>query len=253
MKFLNSSLLLALSVGSLVSCSTWTHKQPAAVAPEVVVAEPADEVYGRVPAADCDKSRWKDCKQARKGDYAERYMIDYNGGLFRKINKLECQVTGGVSSFKISQHPNDVAVLYFKKGEDLYILNKDAEWRPNGQCPSAKGNFKKLMSNVQKYTVTSNVNTTIVNAAVSVEGKFVAWDNVKPVYQDTNIDEFRMNDCYNSKDKSFSSYVLFTRDRSGNVTKVKVKGDVFRKDASKVDAKSYESLNDFVKSNKVCN
>jgi len=250
MKVLNFGLLFGLALGSLVSCS----HQPVHT---TEVAEIDDAAYGRLPSSECYEfgKTYKECKQARKNDTADKYLLDHEGNLFRKVPKVKtpCQITSDVSDFKISQHPNDVAVLYYKKGNDLYIFNKDKEYRPNGQCPSAKGNSKMLMANVQKFTVTSNQNTTIVNAAVDVNGNFNAWDNNIVVYSDKGIDEFQMNSCYGTQGKSFSSYVLFTRDYQGNVTKVKTDGTYFVKDASKVDPRRYNGLTDFKKQNNVCN
>ena len=242
MRFMGFALLL-----TAVSCS-WTHK-PTTIA----VVEQPDEAYNRLPAADCDNSKYKECKEARKSDTADRYMLGHDGTLYRRINGANCAVTSGVKDFKISQHPNDVAVIYYRKNGDLYMVNKDKERRTRGQCPSAEGNTKKLMSNVKKYTVTSNTDTTIVNAALSKSGQFSAWDNVQVVYSDINVDDFTMNSCFGAKGKSFSSYVLFTLDRYNNISKVKVNKEYkYLRDDSKVNRERFDSISDFKDRNKVC-
>ena len=230
-----------------VSCST-SSNQPAA--PEVVWAQ--DEAYNRLPAADCDSSRYKECKEARKNDTADRYMLGHDGTLYRRINQVTCAVTSGVQSFKISQHPKDVAVIYYKKNNDLYLVNKDKEVRGRGQCPSAEGNTKRLMKNVRKYTVTSNVDTTIVNAALDENGLFSAWDNVNVVYKDSSVEDFQMNECFGVKGKSFNSYVLFTLDRFDHISKVKVTKEKYLKDESKVTTEKFTSISKFKDKFNVC-
>ncbi|HXH30883.1 MAG TPA: hypothetical protein VNJ01_08730 [Bacteriovoracaceae bacterium] len=212
----------------------------------------AEVEYDRVPASECDSSKYKECKEARKSDVATRYMLGHNGTLYRKINSATCAVTEGVEDFKISQHPKDVAAIYFKKGGHLYLLNVDKEFRAAGNCPSSQGNTKRLMDNVEKFTVTSNVNTTIVNAALGTNGEFKAWDNNVVVYSDSNVAEFQMNTCFGTAGKSFSSYVLFTRGHDKSVTKVKVTEGKHIKDISSVDASKFEALADFKKKMKVC-
>lgn len=233
---------------SAVSCST-THQQPVQLA-ETEVAY--DEAYNRLPASECDSSKYKECKEARKNDTADRYMLGHDGTLYRRINKATCSVTSGVQDFKISMHPNDVAVIYYRKNGDLYLVNKDTERRGRGQCPSAEGNTKRLMKNVQKYTVTANVETTIVNAALDEAGNFSAWDNNYVVYKDTNIEDFSMNTCYGSKGKSFSSYVLFTIDRYGQISKVKVNKEKFLRDDSRIGSERFNKIHDFKEKYKVC-
>jgi hypothetical protein len=244
-------VLALFTLTTLVSCAT--QNQPAQV--QVVEAvEAVDETFGRLPSSECDSSKYKTCKEARKNDIADRYMLDKNGNLYRRINKATCSITGDVQDFKISMHPKDLAVVYYKKNDNLYMINLDKEYRPSGQCPSAAGNTKLLMKNISKYTVTSNTNTTIVNAALGENHEFKAWDNNAVVYSDSDVDEFQMNECYKSEGKSFSSYVLFTKDRSDLVTKVKVNGDrKFVKDNSKRDNARYSSIGKFKDKNNVCN
>jgi len=239
-----SSILGLLTLLSLASCASKNiEQQPVA---EVAPVEAADEVYNRVPAADCDSSKYKECREARKNDIADRYMLAHNGTLFRRINKASCAITENVQSFKISQHPNDIAVIYYKKGNNLYLVNLDREYRPSGQCPSAKGNTQLLMEDIAKYTVTSNIHSTIVNAALDNKGNFKAWDNTTSVYTDTKVKEFQMNDCFGSKGLSFNSFVLFTQDYSQSITKVKVDSSKkYVKDNSKATSERYSSVHDF--------
>lgn len=250
-KTFSTALLGTLTLMALTSCASKnTHHQ--AVVEEVSMV--SDEEFGRLPASECDESKYKECKEARKNDIADRYMLAHNGTLYRRINNATCSITDEVKDFKISRHPNDVAVIYYIKNNDLYLVNKDKEYRSNGQCPSAKGNTQLLMKNIDKYTVTSNVQTTIVNSALDKSGNFKAWDNKKVVYTDLNIAEYQMNLCYGSQGKSFSSYVLFTLDNYGHIVKVKTSGaGSFVKDDSRMARDRYKSISEFKKDNNVCN
>ncbi len=253
-------VLAVLSLLTLVSCSSVKHQStPATVAEvaptaasEFAADEAAADEYDRVPANECDRSKYRSCREARRNDVADRYMLGNDGTLFRRINGATCSITSGVQDFKISQHPNDVAVIYFKKNNDLHLLNMDRERRPNGQCPSSAGNIRKLMENVKKYTVTSNQNTTIVNAALDESGNFRAWDNTRVVYSDRSVEDFQMNQCFGTAGKSFSSYVLFTRDSSDNITKVRVSNGLFTRDESNVVRQRHESIRSFVEQQRVC-
>lgn len=252
---LTAKVLGLATLMSVVACSH-TPKEEVNTVSEFSEAslevEVADDNFNRLPASQCHNPKYTDCKEARKNDIADRYMLDANKNLYRRINGLDCVVTNNVQDFKISQHPNDVAVIYFKKNGDLYLVNKDREYRPSGQCPSAKGNTKVLMQNVAKYTVTSNINTTIVNSAVDHNGYFVAWDDQKVIYKDNGVEEFTMNSCFGSQGKSFSSYVLFTRHHR-EITKVKVsEAGKYIKDNSAAAPESYDSIKAFTAKNKVC-
>lgn len=250
MKTFSTCLLGVATLMTLVSCAS---QQPASQPAHIVEVETADELYGRIPAADCDKAKYKVCKEARKNDIADRYMLGHDGTFYRRINKATCAITQGVQDFKISQHPKDLAVVYYKKNNALHMINQDKERRVSGQCPSAEGNTKVLMKNIAKYTVTSSENTTIVNAALDKKGLFQAWDNKEVVYKDSGVEEYQMNECYKAKGKSFSSYVLFTRSYSDQITKVKAeKSGRYVKDASKETHQRYNSIGQFVEEANVC-
>ena len=258
MSLLNPNVL-GLSALLLLSACASNHKPEAQprVAETSVDSErdlqlAAEAEYDRVPASECDSSKYKECKEARRSDVATRYMLGHNGTLYRKINSATCAVTSNVEDFKISQHPKDVAAIYFKKDGHLYLLNVDKERRATGNCPSAEGNTKRLMDNVEKYTVTSSTKSTIVNAALGTNGEFKAWDNNVVVYSDSNVAEFQMNHCFGAAGKSFSSYVLFTRAHDKSVTKVKVTQGRHIKDESRDDNSRFSDLNDFKKKNNVC-
>lgn len=243
-------ILALLSLVAFVSCGTMKPTQQHVVA--AVKGEMPDDLYNRLPASDCDKSRFRECKQARANDVADRYMLDHNGTLYRRINNATCTVTAGVTSFKISQHPNDLAVIYYIQDGHLHALGLDKERRRAGECPSVKGNVARLMENVVHYTVTSNSDTTIVNSALDSTGSFAAWDNRSPVYLDTNIAEFTMNSCYGQKGKPFNSFVLFTRDFWGNITKVKVENSSYKREKDMKQTRGYASIAEFKQSNNVC-
>lgn len=139
-------VLALFTLTTLVSCAS--QKQPAPV--EVQVTESFDEAYGRLPSSECDSEKYKTCKEARKNDIADRYMLGKNGTLYRRINKATCAITEDVQDFKISIHPKDLAVVYYKKNGHLYMINLDKEYRPSRQCPSAAGNTKLLMKDISK-------------------------------------------------------------------------------------------------------
>lgn len=258
MKVLKYSVVQALSVlvlGSLVSCSsherTTKHLEISSHEAWEVLSD-AD----REPAADnCKKpARDKSCKMARQNDAAQEYMLGHDGTFRRRINGVECAITSKVQDFKISQHPTDAAVVYYRKNNNLYMINQDREFRQAGNCPSVQGNTKLLMSNVKKYSVTSDLRTTIVNAALSNDGQLVAWDYRIPVYRDYGVSDYNMNNCYNVKGKSFSSVVLFSIDYSGKVSKVRNAKGLYQKiGEANSTHESYRDINDFKISQNVCN
>jgi hypothetical protein len=184
-------------------------------------------------------------KQARANDVADKYVLTDEGTLYRTVNGRRCDVTTNVDNFKISQHPNDRAMVYFKKNGDLYVLGRST---PSYGCP--KANTKVLMENVKKYSVTSNTQTTIVNVALSKSGKFVAWDNVAPVLTtpyDVIADDYQMNQNFGADGKPFSSYVAFVHTARGGAI-MKVKG--INPEGSKWDtSRYYTSIRDFKEAN----
>jgi hypothetical protein len=191
-------------------------------------------------------------KEARKSDVAfKSYTLKKNGDLFREtVAGTDCQVTSNVTDFKISQHPSDAAVAYYLQAGNLVALhtvktNSDVRKLVKGDCP--KKDAKVIMANVEKYTVVSNTDTTIVNMAVTKYGEFTAWENVSPVLTLKNIATYVNNECFGTK-KSFTSYVAFAINTNGFV--YKIKGD--KPQDSKVTAKTYSSLKQFKDAENVC-
>jgi hypothetical protein len=183
-------------------------------------------------------------KQARDNDIATQYGLTVDNTLYRIVGGKRCDITTDVQSFKVSQHPKDAAMLYYKKGSDLYVIGRSA---PSRQCP--KANSKLLMQDVKKYNVVSNTNTTIVNVALSYSGKFVAWDNSNPVLTVAGADDYEMNQNYGVQGKPFSSYVAFVHSAyGGNIMKVKGQSP----EASKWDSsRYYGTIEDFKHVNKL--
>lgn len=218
--------------------------------PDVADADPSwAPVPYREPAAECKApGDWKECKNARKNDWADQYALDRGGNLFAYRDGLKCQVTNGVRDFKISQHKNDVAAIYYEKDGDLYILINQGDFRSRN-CPSQ--NKKKLMADVDKFTVTSNTKTDVVNVALSKRGELVAWNDRDVVYRDTGVEDYLMNQCFGAEGKSFSSYVLFSIDRAGEVTKVKGEAD-YKYVAARSTGKRYGTIGNFKDSENVC-
>lgn len=210
-------------------------------------------------AADCQAKAprgqtWKTCKNTVRADETvEQYLLTKNGNLFALLKRggALCQVTSDVDNFKISQHPKDAAVLYFDRNDDLYVLNKEKVnfW---GDCP--KTSKKVIMENVKEYKIATNTKTTIVNAALNKFGKFVAWDNTSPVYTAYGVADFQMNNCFGKKGSSFNSYVLFTQDFAGFITKVKGKADwgVFEYIADSTTKGRFDSITAFKDKENVC-
>jgi hypothetical protein len=191
-------------------------------------------------------------KQARDGDIASSYTLNKDGSFFRTtLAGTKCEVTNNITDFKVSQHPNDLAMAYFVKDGDLYVLNnvkavQDFVKIAFGECP--KTTKKLIVSSVDKYTVVSNQNTTVVNLTLATNGEFKAWDNNKAILTLSHINEYVNNECYGSKKASFSSYVAFAIDKNGFV--YKIKGE--KTESSKVSEKSYDSLKEFKKTENVC-
>lgn len=181
-------------------------------------------------------------KKARANDVATQYILTDDATLYRIVKGKRCAVTTDVESFKVSEHPNDLAMIYFKKNGDLYVLGRSF---PSRDCPKAP--TRLIMENVKKYSVTSNTKTTIVNVALSREGKFVAWDIFSPVLTLTGADDYQMNQNFGAEGKAFSSYVTFVHnERGGSVMKVKGINPA----SSKWDStRYYTSIRDFKESN----
>lgn len=202
----------------------------------------------RSPAAECPSDKYKVCKQARTSDPADQYLLDKKGNLFRVLGKNTCQITNNVSDFKISQHKDDAAVIYYIQDNDLYVVHPQTS--NGGNCPPVSK--KKILDDIEKYTVVSNTNSTIVNVALTRSGKLVAWDNTKVVYEDSGVADYLMNECFGREGKSFSSFVFFSFDSSGYVTKVKVDAGYSRYNQSKETNNRYVSIQDFKGRENVC-
>jgi hypothetical protein len=132
----------------------------------------------------------------------------------------------------------------------LYVIHNLGAASDN-DCP--KTSKKKIMDNVKEYKVVSNRDTTIVNAALSEDGTFYAWDDNKVVYSDRNIKDFQMNTCYGQQGKSFSSIVLFTLDQRSYITKVKVAEGLFGTyDRSSMTDRTFDNIAEFKDRLNVC-
>lgn len=189
----------------------------------------------------------QEVKQARNNDVASKYVLESDGDFFRYVNGNKCQITNDVQSFKVSQHPRDAAMVYFEKGNDLYVLNNASM---TGNCPKAEK--KVIMSSVKKYTVVSTTDTEIVNMALSNGGRLTAWENKSVVFSADNIESYKHNDCYGQSGKSFNTFVAFAIKYSGRV--VKIRGGANGRAVEGVTDDSYYSdLADFTRSNNVCN
>ncbi len=192
-------------------------------------------------------------KRARANDLAESYTLADNGTLSRTIRNtnMKCTITTQVEEFKVSMHPQDAAMIYFVKSDkSLWYLKNSGS--AGEQCPRAEK--ARLLESVKKYTVTSNTDTEVVNVALDTSGNLYAWGNTGPaIYTDRGVAEFQMNQCYGAQGKSFNSFVLFTRDNYGIVTKVKVEqGRYFVNNESRDDARRFPAIKDFKEERNVC-
>jgi hypothetical protein len=181
-------------------------------------------------------------KKARANDIASEYVLTNDATLYRVVDGRRCDITTNVDSFKISQHPNDAAMIYYVKDGDLYVLGASAY---SSHCP--KANTRMIMANVKKYTVTSNPHTTVVNMALSRSGALKAWDNTNIVLSVSGVDEYQMNQNFGAEGKAFSSYVAFAHTaRGGYIMKIKGRNP----EGSKWDSsRYYTSVSDFKRSN----
>ncbi len=180
-------------------------------------------------------------KNARKNDIADSYELDKNGNFYRYIGKRKCQITNNVDSFKVSQHPEDEAVVYFVKDRDLYVLHNASF---SGNCP--KTSKKNILHNVKKYSIVPSAKTNVVNVALDNNGILVAWGNSSRLYRIYGIENYHINNCFGSG-KSFSSYLLFASNMFFNIVyKIKSNGD------NKAHPGFYESISDFKESVGVC-
>jgi hypothetical protein len=252
----NMSLLLAVTLG--LAFTACTHA-PTPTASNAATPDQAwsgyyaDEFADRAPAADCALAGdWKECKNARRNDFATQYLLDRKGNFFRLVNGQKCQVTANVVDFKISQHPSDLAVVYYKTAKNELFVVHNQSTTYSGNCPPVSK--KSIMTATKEFSVVPSQKTTIVNAALSQGGLFQAWDSVRGVYSDTNIRDYMMNQCYGQQGKSFSSVVLFTIDNSGIVTKVRMQSNGFYlKDSSNSTSQRYADIQDFKRRENVCN
>lgn len=179
-------------------------------------------------------------KKARKNDVASEYVLDHRGQLFRTVKGRQCKVADGVTHMKVSQHPEDTAVLYFERDHDLYVLHNTRAWWFG--CP--RTSQKLILKNVKKFNVVGSIHTKIVNVALSKAGQFHAWDNHVTKMTVNGVQEYRMNQGYGVKGKPFSSYVSFLYGEQGKIFKLKGK---MIKESKWEPKKRYRSLKDFLK------
>lgn len=192
-------------------------------------------------------------KQARSNDYAISYTLTDSGRLYRTMpNGNQCDITTNVSDFKVSQHPKDAAVIYFKKEGNLYYL-KNLSWKQASKpCPGAEKAV--LMSDVKKYNVISNTNTDLVNTALSYGGRFAAWPNSGSPVSFDGISAYSLNNCYGKKDRSFNTYMVFLLTNGGKIVKVRGNASGYGSIEYKVDdSKYWQSPEQFIRQNNVCN
>ncbi len=167
-------------------------------------------------------------KQARANDVASEYQLKDNGDLFRVVNGRKCQVTNNVLEFKISQHAQDTAMIYFIKDENtpnLYVLHNAER---TGNCPKANKTLRQTdidkKNGDYRYIVVSNPDSTFASAVLSRNGDFSVWSDTTREFLMHNVAEFVKHNQFGVRGAPFSSYVLFALNDNGYVLKVKGSG-----------------------------
>ena len=183
-------------------------------------------------------------RKARPGDAASEYTLTERGDLFRQVGKLRCQITSGVTEFKVAQHPADAAAIYFVKNGDLKILLPPVG--APGHCPKAE--TVTVASRIARFTLIGDARSPAFVMTLDADGQFQAVGADGAVASVPAARDFAMNACHGQPDKKFSSYSAFVLDRDGLVTRLKG-----REAAEKTDfSRAYASLDDFRTSNQVC-
>ena len=154
-------------------------------------------------------------KQARPNDVADSYVLT-SGNLFRMVKGNKCQITNNVKDFKVSQHPNDLAMIYFEKGGDLYMLRNAADL--SGNCPKAEK--KVLVKSIKKYSVIPSTKSIIVNITLSNSGLLQAWDNNKVISTQSNVAEYKVNNTFGKAGDVDADTIAFIRDNQQNAYKI---------------------------------
>jgi hypothetical protein len=182
-------------------------------------------------------------KTARSGDLASQYLVDQQGGLFRMVGNQKCQITSGVSDVKIPAHTADPSMAYFVAGNTLFALDPG---QPSGSCP--KASKRKLVDDVAQFSLVSSSQSDLVMVALDRSGRLSMWDSAGDRTFLDGVSDFALNSCFGARGKAFSTYVGFAIDDSGNVTKLS--GTIAG--APRPDGRSYSSLDEFRRGNRVC-
>jgi hypothetical protein len=201
-----------------------------------------------IAPAEADRPR-----RARPGDVASKYVLERGGDLFRFVNGRKCQVTNNVLDFKISQHPSDLAVVYYVRQDggkaNLYVLHNAGR---GGDCP--KADKLQIMADVARsgskyrYSVVSSTDTSAVSMALSRRGEFRVWSRDDTLIVERKIRDYRLHQQYGRPGAPFSRYVGFALDRAGRVLKI----DGRRPDTSSYDpARRYRQLDEFFRTNRL--
>ncbi|MFK7826132.1 MAG: hypothetical protein AB8G05_18410 [Oligoflexales bacterium] len=151
-------------------------------------------------------------KQARKNDLAQSYLLEDSGNLFRMVKGNKCQITNNVSSFKVSQHPNDLAMIYFEKAGDLYMLRNAVD--RSGKCPKAEK--KLLLKSVKKYSIIPSTKSIIVNIALSNSGELRAWSNDKVIVSHQNVSKYKVNPTFGKSGDENTDTIAFIIDSNND-------------------------------------
>lgn len=182
-------------------------------------------------------------KQARPGDIASEYELTESGDLFRQVGKHRCQITNGVTEFRVASHPLDEGAIYFVKAGDLKVLLPPA--RATSGCP--KADVRTVVPSVKKYALVTDPKSPVVLMSLDADDHFQGFGPEGRV-NIRDVADFVMNACYGQDGRSFSSYSAFIIDAYGLVTRLKGK-----EPGEKTDFKrAYTSLDEFKTVNRVC-
>ncbi len=184
-------------------------------------------------------------KEARQNDVASKYILDDAGNFFRIVRGNKCQITNAVEDFKISQHPGDVAMVYFKRQGDLYLL-KNHDGDRLAQCP--KANKSVLVKSIKKYSVVPDTSSLVVNYTLDNAGKLVGYTNTAVFNTVTGVRDYSHNECYGQAGRSFSTIAVFGIQFNGTIVKMRAK----TKEVDFDRELNYSSIADFKNYRNVC-
>ncbi len=194
------------------------------------------------------------CKYLLSSEYQNAYY--YDATTLANLYRADCDRSGhsinptlvnrDVLDFKISQHPNDRALVYFVKDE-YGIANLWELSSITNKTQFLTRDIKKINGHF-KYDVIPSTDTTIVMVSLSNNGSLRAWDNDGEIEKWLLIEDYRLNPNFGKAGMPFSSYAVFAIDKAGYV--IKIKGKDFQNSKAET-TKKFNSIDEFLRVNKL--